>query len=325
MLIAEIGSVHDGSFGNAKKLINLAKKCGADAVKFQTHIAEAESTKDAPSPSYFSEEQRYDYFLRTSFSIEQWNALREYAGHMKILFISSPFSLEAVDLLEEVGLEIIKIPSGELSNTPLLERIRDRKKKILLSTGMSTWAEIDEAMNVLKGEDVTLMQCSSIYPCPLEKVGLNVISEMKVRYGVEVGFSDHTEGCEAALAAKVFGATVIEKHLTFSKEMYGSDAKNAMEPVEFSNLALMLHRIEKILENKVNKNDIEDYEDMRRIFMKGIYARMNIECGEKIGRTMLCYKKPLSGIPASQVNSLVGKTALNAIIDGQAIDWSDVK
>jgi N-acetylneuraminate synthase len=145
-IIAEIGSVHDGSFGNAKKLIELAKACGADAVKFQTHIAEAETLKDAPNPPYFQDESRYDYFVRTGFSLEQWNALKVHADKIGIEFMSSPFSIEAVELLERVGMKRYKIPSGEVTNTPLLEAVVATGKSVFLSSGMSSWKELDRAV-----------------------------------------------------------------------------------------------------------------------------------------------------------------------------------
>ncbi len=237
MLIAEIGSVHDGSFGNALKLIEAAASCGADAVKFQTHIAEAETLKDAPMPPYFKGEPRFAYFRRTGFSLDQWRALRAKAGEHQVVFLSSPFSLEAVDLLEEVGVDSYKVPSGEVSNLPLLERIAATGKPALLSSGMSDWAELDAAVEALRaGGPITVLQCSSAYPCPPEQVGLNVIAEMRQRYDLPVGFSDHTNGPAAAIAAAALGATVVEKHFTFSRLMYGSDAANGMEPDDFRKL-----------------------------------------------------------------------------------------
>ena len=175
-LIAEIGSVHDGSFGNAVKLIDAAAACGAHAVKFQTHIAAAETLRNAPNPPYFKGEPRFEYFTRTGFSLPQWKELAAACGRAKVEFLSSPFSLEAVDLLEEVGVGSYKIPSGEVTNIPLLKKIATTKKPVLLSSGMSDWAELDAAVAALRGGGpVTVLQCSSAYPCPPEQVGLNVM------------------------------------------------------------------------------------------------------------------------------------------------------
>ncbi|MDP6426239.1 MAG: N-acetylneuraminate synthase family protein, partial [Dehalococcoidia bacterium] len=231
LIIAEISSAHEGSLENAIKLIELFAKCGVDCVKFQTHIANEESLPDAPNPDYFKEESRIEYFNRTSFSINEWQSLKKKTDELKIDFLSSPFSLEAVDMLEEVGVFAYKIPSGEVTNLPLLEKIAEIEKPVFLSSGMSDWNELDQAVDIFKKKcALTVMQCSSVYPCGPEQVGLNVITEIKERYDCEVGFSDHTLGFSAAISAVALGSTVIEKHCTFSRHMYGSDAKHSMEP-----------------------------------------------------------------------------------------------
>src|ERR1700733_9456425 len=217
-IIAEIGSVHDGSFGNALKLIEAAAACGADAVKFQTHIPEAESLRDAPPPAYFSAEPRFEYFRRTAFSKEKWTQLAAHCATHGVAFLSSPFSLEAVDLLETVGVAAYKVPSGEVTNLPLLDRIAATRKPVYLSSGMSDWQELDRAVAALgHGGTVTVLQCSSAYPCPEERVGLNVLGEMARRWNLPVGLSDHTDGIAAGVAAAALGASAIEKHFTFSR------------------------------------------------------------------------------------------------------------
>jgi N-acetylneuraminate synthase len=307
-IIAEIGSVHDGSLGNALRLIDAAAEAGADTVKFQTHIAEAESLADAPAPGYFSDEPRIAYFKRTAFTPEQWRKLAAHAASRKLTFLSSPFSLEAVDLLESVGVEAYKVPSGEVSNVPLLERIAATKKPTLLSSGMSDWRELDQAVAVLKPAcALTVLQCSSAYPCPPEQVGLNVLGEMRERYKVPVGFSDHTLGFAAALAAAALGATAIEKHFTFSRQMYGSDAKNSMEPEDFRVLCRSLHEIWSMAAHPVDKNDVSPYADMKRIFEKSVVTARALRAGTVIARDMLAFKKPGDGIPAAEYASLVGR------------------
>lgn len=307
-IIAEIGSVHDGSLGNAIKAIELAAICGADVVKFQTHIAEAETLQDAPSPYYFKGESRFDYFKRTEFTVSQWKKIKEACIANKVLFLSSPFSLEAVDLLEEVGVDTYKIPSGEVSNIPMLEKIANLGKKVILSSGMSNWAELDEAVNVFKGRcELSVMQCSSAYPCLPSQVGLNIIPEMKERWGLPVGYSDHTLGFAASFAAATLGAVVIEKHLTFSKYMYGSDAKNSMEPNEFNIFINGLREIWEMLEHPVNKDNVAPYLEMKRIFEKSIVTACPIEANTIIEISHLAFKKPGDGIPASRYKSIVGK------------------
>lgn len=316
-LIAEIGSAHDGSFGNACRLIEAAAASGADVVKLQTHIAEAETLADAPSPSYFTGESRFEYFQRTSFSEAQWRQLVGLAASVGVAFLSSPFSLEAVDLLEEVGVDEYKVPSGEVTNLPMLERIADTGKPVLLSSGMSNWHELDAAVATLaRGGQVTLLQCSSIYPCPLERVGLNVMAEMRERYGLPVGFSDHTQGSVAAIAAVVLGATVIEKHFTFSRLMYGSDAPLATEPEEFRVLADAIRAAEILRTSAVDKDDLEPYSDMKRVFEKSVVTASTIPVGTPIEAHHLAFKKPGNGIRASEWRSLLGRrTALDLPAD----------
>lgn len=313
-LIAEIGSVHDGSYGNARKLIELAAMCGADSVKFQTHISEAETTANAPAPAYFTDESRFAYFERTAFSIDQWRSLKETAAACGVTFLSSPFSLEAVDLLEKIDVSAYKIPSGEVTNLPLLEKIAATGKRALLSSGMSDWQELDSAVDILKsGGPLCVMQCSSAYPCPPDQVGLNVISEIRERFGVDVGFSDHTASNAASIAAVTMGAVSVEKHLTFSKLMYGSDAKNAAEPDQFKALAEALGEVVRMLASPVDKDDMTPYADMKRIFQKSIVAARDLEAGTSLALADLAFKKPGDGISASDYKHLVGRRLVHGV------------
>ena len=229
-IIAEVGNTHEGSLGLAKQFIKTAKEVGADAVKFQTHMFEFESTTKAKNPYYFKSESRKAYFERTGFSKREWNQIKNFAeNEIGIDFISSPFSIEAVDLLEDLNVSSYKIPSGEVSNIPLLEKISKLNKPVYLSTGMSSWDEIDDAVSIFMQancDNITILQCTSDYPCEPQRSGLNIISQLKNRYkNFNVGFSDHTNGVYAILGAITLGASVVEKHLTLSKRMYGSDAE----------------------------------------------------------------------------------------------------
>jgi len=307
-IIAEIGSVHDGSFGNACQLVKVAAGCGADVAKFQTHIAEAETLRDAPAPAYFRGEPRWDYFKRTAFNELQWMGIKAACESAKIEFLSSPFSEEAVDLLERVGVGSYKVASGEVTNLPLLGRIAATGKPVYLSSGMSNWAELDAAVAVLeKGGPLSVMQCTSAYPCPPERAGLNVIGEMARRYGLPVGFSDHVEGFAAALAAAAQGATVIEKHLTFSRQMYGSDAANGMEPSDFEKYCRGLRDVWSMTGHPVDKDDLSDYLDMKRIFEKSIVTTRPLAAGSVICREDLTFKKPGDGISAAKYMEIVGR------------------
>jgi N,N'-diacetyllegionaminate synthase len=237
-IIAEIGSVHDGSLGNALYLIDAAAACGVDAVKFQTHIAEAETLPNAPMPPYFKGEPRFEYFKRTGFTLEQWQQLKKRCDEHGVMFLSSPFSEAAVDLLESVGVEQYKIPSGEVTNLPMLEKIAQLNKPVLLSSGMSSWSELDLAVKTIRQyhDKLTVLQCTTEYPCSYEHVGLNVMLEIRGRYSLPVGLSDHTLTPYATFAAVTLGASVIERHFTFSRKMYGSDARHSLEPDDMADL-----------------------------------------------------------------------------------------
>lgn len=309
-LIAEIGSVHDGSFGNACKLIELAARCGANVVKFQTHISSAETLRNAPSPTYFSGEPRYEYFERTAFTPMQWKELYKECRHHRVEFLSSPFSLSAVDLLETIGAKFYKVPSGEVSNLPLLERLASLGKPVLLSSGMSSWSEIDKAVEILSDKvELNIMQCTSSYPCPPERAGLNVLAEMRKRYGsgVALGFSDHTAGIAAGTAAAALGATAIEKHLTFSKAMYGSDASKALEPPEFELYCRSVREVWTILSHPVDKDNIKPFYEMKKVFEKSVVSAVPITSGSLIRTEDLDFKKPGDGIPAANYETLIGR------------------
>lgn len=326
-IIAEVGSVHDGSFGNAQKLIEAAAACGVDAVKFQTHIAEAETLRDAPMPPYFKGEPRYEYFQRTGFSLDQWRTLKAHCETHGISFLSSPFSVEAVDLLEQVGVAQYKIGSGEVTNLPMLDVIGQTGKPVILSSGMSTWAELDAAVNTLLRHHraVTVVQCTSEYPCPYEEVGLNVMLTMSNRYGLPVGLSDHTLTPYASLAAVTLGAAVIEKHLTFSRLMYGSDARHSLEPDEFKALVDGIRAIKIMFNSPVDKNKQgESLSIMKQTFEKSVVTIQAIPAGTVITRSMLGIKKPGTGIPAHRLNEMIGQRARHDIPEDCLLQEEDL-
>ncbi|WP_075536092.1 N-acetylneuraminate synthase family protein [Candidatus Pelagibacter communis] len=326
-VIAEIGSVHDGSFGNAKKLIELAAKCGADIVKFQTHIAEHESVKNAPKPKYFRDEDRYTYFERTSFSFLQYKKLIQFSKKNNVEFLSSPFSIEAVDFLEKLNLKKYKIPSGEVNNLPLIERISKTKKEVFISSGMSNLEELNTAIKILKKRcKVTVLQCTSEYPCDLTNVGLNNIIDFKKKFKIDVGFSDHTNGSVAAVIATYLGASIIEKHFTFSRHMYGSDAKYGMEPNEFKKFIRNIKHAELIRDNPVDKNTIiRKLSDMKKIFEKSIFLKRKIEKNKKIKLNDLEFKKPGDGIKAYNYKNIIGLKLKKTLPSGYKLKNNNFK
>ncbi|MHB8694000.1 MAG: N-acetylneuraminate synthase family protein [Solirubrobacteraceae bacterium] len=325
-IVAEIGSVHDGSIGNALRLIEVAAACGADAVKFQTHIAEAETTADAPPPPYFQEEPRFDYFERTAFDEPQWLRLCGHAETLGLTLIASPFSVAAVELLERIGLAEYKIASGEVSNLPLLQAVAATRKPVLLSSGMASWEELDAAVEILEpaGGDLTILQCTSEYPCPPERVGLNVLADMRERYGRPVGLSDHTLTPWASIAAVALGATVIERHLTFSRAMYGSDAPHSLEPTELRQLVEGIRTVEAVLANPVDKADTGRFTAMKAIFEKSLVAAVDIPADEVVTRAMLAAKRPGTGLPTKHLDSLVGRRTTRAVPRDALISLDDL-
>jgi N,N'-diacetyllegionaminate synthase len=308
LVIAEAGMNHDGSLGNAIRMAEVAAECGADAVKFQLHDAAAETTRDAPAPPYFQHESRWEYFERTAFTDEQWRTLKEACDRAGIEFLCAPFSLEALERLEALGVERYKIGSGEVTNLALVRAAGETGKPVLLSSGMSSWAELDRAVEAA-GDRVTVLQCTSAYPTPPEQVGLNLLAELRERYGKPVGLSDHTLGPFAAYAAVALGAVAVEKHFTLSRELYGPDAALALEPGELEDLVAGIREIEAMLASPVDKDDVGPYTEMKRVFEKSVVSVREISAGAEISREMLAVKKPGTGIPAALLDEVVGRTA----------------
>ena len=311
LIIAEVAQAHDGSLGMAHAFIDAIADAGADAVKFQTHIAAAESTPGEPWRVKFSPQDstRYDYWKRMEFTECQWQGLKQHAGERGLLFISSPFSIEAVELLERVGVSAWKIASGEVSNAPMLERIAESKVPVILSTGMSPIKEIDDAVARMRMHDVpfALLQCTSSYPCPPEKIGLNLIAFFRERYGCPVGLSDHSGKIYAGLAAATLGTEVIEVHVTLSREMFGPDVPVSLTTAELKQLVDGVRFIEKTLANPIDKNlSAEETAPLRDLFTKSLVARTSLAAGTVLREEHLAAKKPGTGIPATHLSELVG-------------------
>ncbi len=315
---------HDGSLGNAIRLAELAAQCGADSVKFQLHDPASETTRDAPSPPYFLDEPRFEYFERTAFTDEQWRTLKQACDRVGIEFVCSAFSLESLARLEQLGVARHKIPSGEVTNLELVRAVAATGKPVLLSSGMSSWAELDEAV-AAAGDKLTVLQCTSAYPTPPERVGLNLLAELRERYGKPVGLSDHTLGPCAAFAAVALGASVVEKHFTLSKEMYGPDAALAAEPDELEDLVQGIREIESMLASPVDKDDVASLAEMKRVFEKSVVAVADIPAGAVISGEMLAAKKPGTGIPARRLREVVGRRARRDIPSDTVLTEADVE
>ena len=312
ILVGEVAMAHDGSLGLAHAFIDAIARAGARAVKFQTHLAASEGTAAEPFRVAFSPQDatRRDYWTRTAFPEEQWAGLARHADERGLFFLSSPFSPEAVDLLRRIGVAAWKVPSGETGNLPLLEAMLEDGLPVLLSTGMSPMAEIDAAAARVKesGVPLVVMQCTSAYPCPPEKTGLNLLSVFRERYGCPVGLSDHSGTIYPGLAAAGLGARVLEVHVTLSREMFGPDVKASVTTQELAALAEGIRWIERMKAAPVDK-DLEavGMEPLRRIFTKSLVAARPLAAGTVLDRSMLALKKPGTGIPASGIDGVLGK------------------
>jgi N,N'-diacetyllegionaminate synthase len=312
LIIGEVAQTHDGSLGQAHAFIDAIADAGADAVKFQTHIAAAESTPTEPWRVKFSPQDatRYEYWQRMEFSKEQWARLKEHAESRGLLFLSSPFSIQAFELLDEIGMTVWKIASGEVNNFPLLNRIIATENPIILSSGMSDWEELDETVKRIKQSNnpLAVLQCTSEYPCPPERVGLNMLEVLRNRYNCATGLSDHSGNIFAGLAAATLDAEVLEIHVTFSREMFGPDVPSSVTTGELRQLVEGVRAIEKMLANPVRKEAVAaELAPLRQIFTKSIYAGSFLPAGTVLNDKHIRLKKPGKGIPAAQLPNLIGK------------------
>ena len=324
LIIAEIAQAHDGSLGMAHQYIDAVAAAGADAIKFQTHIANAESTLGEPWRVKFSRQDatRYDYWSRMEFSFDQWHGLALHAQEQGLLFLSSAFSIEAVDLLQEVGMPAWKVASGEVSNRPLLDHMLLTGKPLLFSTGMSSWQELDETVTWMREQEASfaLFQCTTAYPCPPETVGLNILAEVQDRYHCPVGLSDHSGVIYPGLAAVALGADMVEVHVTLSREMFGPDVTSSVTTSELQQLVEGVRFIERMRANPVNKDQIAvEMAPMRDQFSKSVVARTDLPGGTCLTLEHLTVKKPGTGIPASKLYELVGRRLRYDVVGDQLL------
>lgn len=312
LLVAEVGQAHDGSLGTAHVFIDEAARAGAGAIKFQTHIAAAESHPSEPWRIPFSKQDssRYDYWRRMEFTEVQWQGLRDHAREAGLIFISSPFSIEAVELLARIDIDMWKIASGELRNGPLLERVADDGRPVILSSGLSSLEELDAVVAVMASRriDLTLLQCTTAYPCPPERLGLNVIAELRARYRLPIGLSDHSGTIYAGLAAMMLDISMLEVHVTLSRASFGPDVPASILFEELEQLARGIRFIETALQHPVDKDALAiETEDVRRIFSRSIVVRRDLEKGAILRAEDLTFKKPGTGLPPSEAPALIGR------------------
>ena len=315
-VIAEAGVNHNGNIQLAKKLIDVAVESKADAVKFQTFISENCISKYAVKAAYQEKttdanESQLEMIKKLELPFEAFKELKEYCEKRQIMFMSTAFDLDSVDFLNKIGLEIFKIPSGEITNYPLLKRIGQYKKRVIMSTGMCTMEEIEDAIDVLNSEgttDISLLHCNTQYPTPMEDVNLRAMLTLKKQFGMPIGYSDHTNGIEIPIAAVAMGATIVEKHFTLDKNMTGPDHKASLEPFELKSMIECIRNIEKALgtdEKKVADSEKENIGIMR----KSIVARKAIKKGDIFSEDNITVKRPGTGISSMRWNEVLGKVS----------------
>jgi N,N'-diacetyllegionaminate synthase len=312
-VIAEIGQAHDGSLGILHSYIDAVAKTGVNAIKFQTHIADAESSPLESFRINFSyvDKTRQDYWRRMEFTAEQWAGIKEHCVAVGLEFMSTPSCLAAVDLLECIGVKRFKIGSGDMSNRLLLQRVARTGKEIILSSGLSTFDEIDQSVGFISsfGNSLVVMQCTSDYPVAHSRTGLNLINTFRARYPYPIGLSDHSGTIYPSLAAVAMGASYIEIHAIFDRRMFGPDSASSIEINELKQMVSGIRVIEQSLYSNFDKSYSDEHMRMRDMFGKTLCVRHPMSAGDILTVDDLESKKPAgNGIPASDYEKVVGKT-----------------
>jgi N,N'-diacetyllegionaminate synthase len=328
-IIAEAGVNHNGSVEIAKRMIEVAKECGADAIKFQTFKAEEVVSKYAPKAEYQKQttgeiESHLQMVKKLELSFDDFIVLKEYCDKLGIMFLSTPFDFESIDFLNSLGLEIFKIPSGEITNLPYLEKIGKLRKKVILSTGMADLGEIEDALDILiscgtKKENITVLHCNTEYPTPYEDVNLLAMLTIKEAFKVKVGYSDHTPGIEVPIAAVALGASVIEKHFTLDRNMQGPDHKSSLEPNELKAMVRAIRNVEKALGDGIKKPSPSEIKN-KIIVRRSIVAKRNIKRGEIFNEENITVKRPATGISPMRWYEILGKTATREYKEDEIIE-----
>ena len=328
-IIAEIAQAHDGSLGLAHSFIDAAADSGADAVKFQTHIADAESTLNEKFrvPLSGQDHSRYEYWKRMEFSIDHWYSLSNHARERGLIFLSSPFSVEAAKVLNQLSIDAWKIGSGEVFNPLLMDYLIQQNQPLLVSTGMSSWVDIMNLNNHLHSlnREFAFFHCNSMYPTPLPNVGLNIIPELKSRCKVPIGLSDHSGSVYPSLHSLAHEIDLLEIHVTFDRRMYGPDTSSSLTFDELKLLCdannsfttLRLHPIDKDKQSS-------SLSEVKALFSKSLSFKETQPKGSIISESMLTLKKPAGGIPHESLQQLVGRRLIRDVPSQRLISWDDI-
>jgi len=328
-IIAEAGVNHNGSLELAKKLVDVAKEAGVDAVKFQTFKTEKVVSKFAPKAEYQikntgNNESQYEMIKKLELTEEEFIELYKYTKEKGLIFLSTPFDFESADFLEDL-VPAYKISSTDLTNLPFLEYIAKKGKPIILSTGMATLGEIEEAVNTIKkyNEDIILLHCITNYPADFEELNLRAIKTLKEAFKLPVGYSDHSLGIYAPIAAVTLGAVVIEKHFTINKNLPGPDHKASLNPEELKEMVKAIRLIEKALGDGIKRPTFSE-EKIKKVVRKSLVANVDIPKGSIIKREMVTIKRPGIGIEPKYLDKIIGKKAKRDIKKDEVIRWEDI-
>jgi N,N'-diacetyllegionaminate synthase len=334
IIIAEAGVNHNGSVENAKKLIDVAEEAGADYVKFQTFkaanlVSKVAKKADYQIVNYANSDLDSQYQMLKEFELNLIDHIEliHYCENKHVNFLSSAFDLESIDLLNDLNIDLFKIPSGEITNLPYLKKIAEIGKKVILSTGMSTLTDIENAISVLlengiNKNELVVLHCNTEYPTPFEDVNLRAMNSIETELGVKIGYSDHTTGIEVPIAAVVLGATVIEKHFTLDRNMRGPDHKASLEPNELKQMVNSIRNIEKSLGNGIKQPSPSELKNIA-IARKSIHLSRDMKEGEIIFENDLVMKRPGDGISPMLMNEIIGKKIICDLKQEHKLDFSN--
>jgi len=327
-IVAEAGVNHNGNPALARRLVDAAAECGADAVKFQTFTVDALLTREAPKAGYQVEttgagESQREMLARLELGADRLAELRDRAGKHGLVFFSAPFDEASADALEALDVAVYKVPSGEITNLPLLRHIAAKGRPIILSTGMATLEEVEQAVAAIRAAGdppLALLHCLSAYPAPVEEVNLRAMDSLASRFGYPVGYSDHTLGIEIAVAAAARGAAIIEKHLTLDKTLPGPDHRASLDVAEFSAMVRAIRSVESALGDGV-KRPMPSEADTRRVARKSLVAARALKAGERVAAGDLASKRPGTGISPAELPRVLGLRLTRDVAADEVIPW----
>jgi N-acetylneuraminate synthase/N,N'-diacetyllegionaminate synthase len=328
-IIAEAGVNHDGSVDVALRLVETAKACGADAVKFQSFRADRIVTRSAAKAVYQERttagtESHFEMLKRLELSADAHRRLIDHCREVKIEFLSSPFDEESVDLLDAMGISQFKVPSGEITNLPLLQHIARKRRPVILSTGMATLGEVEEAVHALHAAgaaQITLLHCVTEYPAPYAEINLRAMLTLKAAFGLPVGYSDHTDGVEVAIAAVALGAEVIEKHFTLDRALPGPDHAASLEPAELTQMVAAIRNVESALGNGIKVPAPCERQNIL-VARKSVVAAHDLPIGHRLRAEDLTIKRPGTGISPKFLQALIGRTLRTSVKEDEVINWN---